>query len=180
MNSLAENVFNTRPVCILELPLNDDIRVLHPEQVILKIGTDYRDVGAFCYALRSGRPRKAGQPTEVVLSSFLKQRPAQILQAIKSLSAMLAGNRLSTISSTAEYFRYPLFVSPNYLPWGLRRCGNTESKRFWAHQLNFSSASSDIKAHLLPTITTEDIAELEDVDPFRAWSEEEEFGIGKP
>lgn len=75
---------------------------------------------------------------------------------------------------------YPLFVSPNYLPWGLRRCGNTESKRFWAHQLNFSSASSDIKAHLLPTITTEDIAELEDVDPFRAWSEEEEFGIGKP
>lgn len=106
MNSLAENVFNTRPVCILELPLNDDIRVLHPEQVILKIGTDYRDVGAFCYALRSGRPRKAGQPTEVVLSSFLKQRPAQILQAIKSLSAMLAGNRLSTISSTAEYFRY--------------------------------------------------------------------------
>jgi hypothetical protein len=32
----------------------------------------------------------------------------------------------------------------------------------------------------MPIITGEDIAELEDVDPFRAWAEEEKFAIGQP
>lgn len=102
MNKPVESIFTTRPAYVLDLPLKDGVRVLHPERVILKIGSDYKDVGAFCYELRSDKKRKPGQPVEVDLSSFLKQRPKQILQAIKVLSAMLMGNRPATVISAAD------------------------------------------------------------------------------
>lgn len=106
MNKPAQNLFTARPAYVLDLPLKEGVRILHPEQVILKIGSDYREVGAFCYALRSDKRRKSGQPAEVVLSSFLKQRPQQILQAIKVLSAAAEGKAPTTVSGTAFYWLY--------------------------------------------------------------------------
>lgn len=103
MNRPTANFFTARPVCVIELPLKDSARILHPEQVILKIGRKYVDIGALCYSLRSNIMRKPGQPTEVVLSSFLKSRPKLILQAIKAISAL--GNRPTTVLSTAHYFK---------------------------------------------------------------------------
>lgn len=96
MKKAAENLFATRTAYVLELPLVRDVRILHPEMVILKIGSRYRDVGALCYALRSDKKRRPGQPAQVVLSSLLKHRPKQILQAIKVLSAAVKGGRTST------------------------------------------------------------------------------------
>jgi hypothetical protein len=69
MNKPAEPIFTTRPTVILELPLVKKARILHPEQVILKIGFHYKDVGAFCYALRSNNRRKHRKSREVVLGS---------------------------------------------------------------------------------------------------------------
>lgn len=105
MNKPAPNLFTTRPAYVLELPLKKGVRILHPEQVILKIGADYRDIGAFCYSLRSDRRRKSGQQTEVVLSSFLKQRPKQMLQAIKVLSAASEGKAPLTVRGMANYLK---------------------------------------------------------------------------
>ncbi|HAS5616276.1 TPA: hypothetical protein I7E53_004031 [Vibrio cholerae] len=105
MNKPPSNLFTTRPAYVLELPLKEGVRILHPEQVILKIGSDYREIGAFCYSLRSDKRRKPGQPTEVVLSSFLKQRPKQMLQAIKVLSAASEGKAPATVSSSAFYLK---------------------------------------------------------------------------
>lgn len=75
---------------------------------------------------------------------------------------------------------YPLFVSPDYLPWGKIPSGEPTNAQFQPHKLSFSSTKDKLKARLLPTITAEDIAELEDVDPFRAWAEDEEFTIDNP
>ena len=71
MNSPVENLFSARPAYVLDLPLKDGVRILHPERAILRIGSSYADVGAFCYALRSDKKRKPGQPAKVVLASFI-------------------------------------------------------------------------------------------------------------
>lgn len=105
MNSAADRVFATRPGYVVDLPLKDGMRILHPERVVLKIGSAYKDVGAFCYALRADRTRKPGRPAEVVLSSLIEQRPAQILQVIKVLSGMLAAGRPSTVASFCSYLK---------------------------------------------------------------------------
>lgn len=105
MNKLAEHVFTTRPTIVLELPLDKKTRILHPEQVILKIREKYYDIGSFCYAMRSDNRRKPGQPCEVVLSSFIKQRPKHILQLIKALSRFTTdgGKRIVTVQNYAGY-----------------------------------------------------------------------------
>ncbi|QWT47066.1 site-specific integrase [Azospira inquinata] len=105
MNEPIENHFSSRPAYVLGLPLKDETLIIHPEQVILKIGSDYMDVGALCYALRSNNKGKRSQPAKVVLPSLLKQRPAQILKLITVLSTMLDGRRPSTISSLYKYLK---------------------------------------------------------------------------
>lgn len=106
MTNLSDSIFSIRPTVIVELPLTKYARILHPEQVILKIDSRYFDLGAFCYALRSQKRRKHRKPSEVVLSSLLKQRPRQILQLIKALSSLVTdgGKRLATVRSYAEFF----------------------------------------------------------------------------
>lgn len=71
---------------------------------------------------------------------------------------------------------HPLFPSTEYLPWG--RIDLT-TKQVSPRGLEFAAASDTCRARLCPSITNADIAELEDVDPFRAWREEEEFGVGQ-
>lgn len=98
MNKPGEKFFTTRPTVTLELPLTGSRRILHPEQVILKVGAWSSDIGAFCYALRSNNRRKPGQPREVVLGSFLKQRPDRVLQIIKALSSFVTDGGMALIT----------------------------------------------------------------------------------
>lgn len=104
MNKSAEPIFATRPTVTLELPLGKNTRIVHPEQVILSIDSRSYDLGAFCFTVRSSKRRKDGQPREVVLSSFLKQRPRQILQLIKALSRLITdgGKRVATAKGHAH------------------------------------------------------------------------------
>lgn len=99
MNKPIEHIFATRSTVTIELPLGKNIRLLHPEQVLLKIGPAFHDLGAFCYSLRSSKARKPGQPREVVIGSLLKQRPKEILQLIKALSRLVEddGKSLTTV-----------------------------------------------------------------------------------
>lgn len=105
MNKPSEPIFTTRPTVTLELPLSKHARILHPEQVILKIGDRYLDIGALCFALRSDKTRKHHQPREVVTRSLLKHRPKQILLLIKALSNLRTdgGKSLTTTSQYAWY-----------------------------------------------------------------------------
>lgn len=104
MNKPSAPIFSTRPTVTLELPLAKNARILHPEQIILKIGSNSYDLGAFCYVLRSRTKRNIQKPCEVVLDSFLKQRPRQILQLIKALSRLVTdgGKRLATAAVYAQ------------------------------------------------------------------------------
>lgn len=117
----SETSFTTRQTVSLELPLGKHTRILHPEQVILKIADTYFDIGALCYTLRSDKQRKPGQPREVVTGSLIKQRPKQILQLIKALSYLVTdgGKSLATAGAYAWNIKW-------FLDWadaaGLHNC----------------------------------------------------------
>lgn len=104
MNKSAAPIFSTRLTVTIKLPLDKNVRILHPEQAILKIGSNSYDFGAFCYALRSRKKRNIQKPGEVVLGSFLRQRPRQILQLIKALSRLITdgGKRMATANAYAQ------------------------------------------------------------------------------
>lgn len=106
MNKPLELAFTSRPTVTIELPFDKHTRILHPGQVILKIADTYQDIGALCYGLRSDKARKARQPREVVISSFINQRPKQILQFIKALSRLVSdgAKALTTTAKVAHHF----------------------------------------------------------------------------
>jgi hypothetical protein len=72
---------------------------------------------------------------------------------------------------------YPLFPSNEYLPWmrqpasEVRRIAVSGTRPFH---------NSALLLRLCPVIEEADLAELEEIDPFRAWHEEPEFAVGKP
>lgn len=73
---------------------------------------------------------------------------------------------------------YPLFLANSLLPWS-PRCGSVEQR----YPVSEIELSNKYKKHLLnrlcPIIGDEDIAELEEIDPFRAWRTESEFTVGQ-
>lgn len=73
--------------------------------------------------------------------------------------------------------KYPLFPSGDYLPW--MQCRFDLNGRMAAAKLDISRADDSLMLRLCPQIEEEDILELEQIDPFRAWREEPEFEIGK-
>lgn len=102
MNNPSAPIFTTRPTVTLKLPLGKHTRILHPEQIIIKIGDKYYDIGALCYTLRSYKIRKPGQPREVIASSLIKQRPKQIRQLIMALSN-LGNDGGKSLATTGAY-----------------------------------------------------------------------------
>jgi len=72
---------------------------------------------------------------------------------------------------------FPLFPSTEYLPWGTKEIVPKERMQTADTQLH--QAKESLHTRLLPLIEEEDIGELEEIDPFRAWREEPEFAIGQ-
>lgn len=73
---------------------------------------------------------------------------------------------------------HPLFPSADYLPWMQRQV--LPEGRIAAFKGYLGSVSDSLLSRLCPAVEEEDIAELEEIDPFRAWREEPEFAIGRP
>lgn len=73
--------------------------------------------------------------------------------------------------------KFPLFPSTSHFPWfGLRsRNGHLSSQG-----LDLTDSSEQFLSRLCPLITSDDLAELEQIDPFRAWRDEPSFAIGRP
>lgn len=107
MDKAADPSYTAHPIITLELPLRAHIRIARPEQVVLKIGMGYHDLGSYCYALRSNKTRKKGFSREVVQSSFLKHRPKQVCQVIKALDRLNteAGKSLETVFGYASHLK---------------------------------------------------------------------------
>lgn len=99
MNSPIQRPFTVRTTVTLSLPLPERLRIARPEQVILDLCGAYHDIGAYCYTIRSDKPRSPGKPREIVESSFLKSRTKPILQAIRYLNQLNTdtGLTLSTL-----------------------------------------------------------------------------------
>lgn len=85
---------------------------------------------------------------------------------------------LDLVPSKAEAHKdeFPLFPSTAYLPWGARK--ERSEKWIQASRKDLSRAQ-ELCLRLLPSIEEEDIAELEEIDPNRAWRDEKEFTIGQ-
>lgn len=110
MNEPRDPRLTTRPTVTLELPLDKNKRIPHPEQIILKIATYFYDMGALCYALRSDKVRKPRGAREVVINSLIKQRPKQIIRIIKALSNLMTDGGKSSRTTGAYAWKFKTFI----------------------------------------------------------------------
>jgi hypothetical protein len=76
-----------------------------------------------------------------------------------------------------EKDNFPLFPATRYLPWHTK--GNEKSAQINAAGIKLLRAKDALFTRLVPVIEEQDIAELEEIDPFRAWRSETDFEIGK-
>lgn len=83
-------------------------------------------------------------------------------------------------SADATKDNFPLFVSPDYLPWGVALDVPSVARYAPSTALNIRSMSAYLKTALCLVIEVEDIVELEAVDPFRDWAGEPEYAVGQP
>ncbi|HSD38671.1 MAG TPA: hypothetical protein VLC92_14245 [Rhodocyclaceae bacterium] len=73
---------------------------------------------------------------------------------------------------------FPLFVASSYLPWVPQN--SSTARRYAVLGAELSCTSKDqLVRRLCPVIEAGDIAELEEIDPFRAWREEPNYSVGK-
>lgn len=71
----------------------------------------------------------------------------------------------------------PLFPSSDYLPWSLNQ--TKAEKPIHAATMKLNQVTKALRVRLLPIIDEQDLAELEEIDQFRAWRGEPEFSIGQ-
>ncbi|WP_367351787.1 hypothetical protein [Achromobacter animicus] len=95
--------FSSRPVFTVQLPLRGEAEQLVPSQTLLKIGDDYFDVGAICYAERAPRKKpRAGR--EVVVNSYLPMREIPVSKIIDTLCWLSCEGGASE-ETTSKYAR---------------------------------------------------------------------------
>lgn len=100
--------YKVRPTVIIDIPLQEGVAVLHPEQVVVRVGRTTFDIGSFCFATREASPigGKKKAVRGVVVESLLPYRPGEILKIILYLSSLLTdkGLRNDTIITVFKYF----------------------------------------------------------------------------
>lgn len=86
---------------------------------------------------------------------------------------------LGKIPSKAEAHKdeFMLFPSTDYLPWGHTKIA--PKRRLQTADKKLNTAKESLLARLIPIIVEEDVEELEEINPFRAWRDESEFAIGQ-
>ncbi len=94
--------------------------------------------------------------------------------------AAVVYDAIGVMPNDAEDHRdaYPLFPSSDYLPWMLRR-HRSQERCIAVFGTKLPRIDDSLLSRLAPLIEEEDIAELEQIDPFRAWREEPEFAVGR-
>lgn len=110
MISNSVDVFSSRPVVILDLPLAANTLIIQPELVMIRVSNDTHDVGALCYALRSDKTRVPNGARQVGLDSLRLDRVEQIRRVVTVASMFVesGGKRPRSVTSLLHTFR--LFV----------------------------------------------------------------------
>lgn len=103
-------------------------------------------------------------------------RAILIAKKIADLIYTVAQNKYSVDISKKEGL--PLFVSTVYLGF-VGHVSFNASKELMPTKLDLGT-SPILRGKLQPTITVQDLAELEQIDPHRAWSSEDKFKVGSP
>lgn len=100
--------FSSRPVVVYDLPLANELTILHPEQVVLRFGDQGTvDVGALCYLRRHSAQRKSnGGGRKVDLASFSQKRAERVRTLIGYFSEEFAhsGRRATTLRCMTQTF----------------------------------------------------------------------------
>lgn len=98
---LGAAVYEIRHIVVLDVPTS--VAIIHPEQIVLRFGTNTIDLGALCFVRRSDKPRKNNNnglvhPRLVDLTSLDKTRCLQLNSLIGFASEWVAsgGYRLET------------------------------------------------------------------------------------
>ena len=107
MSENSPSIFVERKVEIVDLPLPDGARLLHPERIMVRVAGHVHDIGAYCYASRSPKMRKANGCTEVALQSLQNHRIPQMRELIRTLSKFLTvgGLRPHTVHGHCEFLK---------------------------------------------------------------------------
>jgi hypothetical protein len=93
-------------------------------------------------------------------------------------SAIYDGLGLTPSDSDQFKDATPLFPSAAHLPWLANRHQFHDGGQITHALLHLSRAKESLVDRLCPVIEGPDIAELEEIDPFRSWRDEPEFNIG--
>jgi hypothetical protein len=123
--------------------------------------------------LEGGRARRAKWVTT-------EQEGFRAIRLVQQFSLIIYGHMGVTPSENEKLKdKYPLFISPQYLPWVAAKPESVSGK-FIVSQAILSGASEHLLDKLRPIIQEEDVAELEQIDAFRSWRDEEKYAVGQP
>ncbi len=119
--------------------------------------------------LNNGKPKAAQWVTS--------REGARAVRLAQRLADLIAGVWEAYHDKKRNDVHPPLFVSNVYL--GLR--GQPMRRKGSLHAAKFDLGNCEaLRQRLAPTIKEEDLHELEQIDPHRAWRSEADFQIGKP
>lgn len=121
--------------------------------------------------LNNGRIKRTRWVTsrEGVRAARTAQRMAATIYKIQGVRPVQAKSRLSD---------FPLFVSITYLRF--TGANLVSPKNGYLPSLLDLASHKDFMDRIVPNIEKEDLEELEQIDPHRAWRREEDYQLGKP
>lgn len=111
-------------------------------------------------------------------------RPAQWITSIEGMKAIRTAEEIALFIAKEAGIRpgkkspIPIFLSVFYLPY-FRPRGDIRSHVLVAQKLGLGN-SDWLRDRCQPLITDEDVVELEEIDPHRAWRSEKRFAPGMP
>ena len=175
LGSLVSEIFH---ICKLQIHLFSGMRreeaehlPFHCMETVKKMhGRKHCLIAGVTTKLEGSRRRKAKWVTTEE-DGFRAIRLAQQFATV--IYESLGVTPSSTESSKDDY---PLFPSTEYLPWGRAETRFKNTDRVNSAKQRVSKA---LWERICPIIEEADIAELEDIDSFRAWRDEAEFAVGQ-
>jgi len=101
--------FSRRPENIVKFPLENNVIVLRPEDIILQTEDFYFDIGVFCYSRRASKRKRNGS-YYVALDSLIIERKDNIWKIVKAISCLVTARGLRVSSSRDYLYVFKLFM----------------------------------------------------------------------
>jgi hypothetical protein len=101
--------------------------------------------------------------------------------AQKFASIVYGSLGITPSASEGSRDKFPLFIATGYLPWGGGRSviSSDDASNLSVSSCDLGPSSTRLRERLVPAIEEDDLAELESIEPFRAWRDEAEYAVGQ-